>query len=133
MRIRELERRDIPAVEELHRASGFDYPLPDFFGGDFARVSVVVDEDDKVIQVIAAKKTVEMYLLMDGAWRNPRWRLQALMQGHEEMRLKLIESGYTDVNCWLPPEVEKSFGRRLERIFKWIPSRWKSYSRKLKD
>ena len=130
MRVRELEKRDLPVLEQWHRESGFDYPLPDLFSPSFARVLVVVDDNDVPVQALAAKNTIEMYMLMDKGWRNPRWRLEALMQGHEDMRSWLHENGHEDVNCWLPPEVEKSFGRRLEKLFYWIPARWKSYSRK---
>jgi hypothetical protein len=133
VKIRKLEERDLPRLRELHRESGFDYPLPDFLAPEFERVTVVVDENDVPVQMTAARKTVEIYAIVDPNWRNPRWRLDALLQSHEEMRQGLLESGYEDVHAWLPPEVEKSFGRRLVGIFGWIPSRWKSYSRRLKD
>lgn len=131
MKIRNLEAKDIPFLETWHREAGFDYPLPDLTDPVFAEVTVLVDSMDRPVLAIAAKKTVELYLLMDGHWKNPRWRLEGLMQAHEDMRQRLFQHGVDDVNCFLPPEVEKSFGRKLQRIFHWIPGRWKHYSRRL--
>lgn len=133
MRVRDLEERDLETLKKWHRENGFDYPFPDLFAPEFERVSVVEDENGELVLTLPAKRTIEMYCLMNKSWRSPRWRLEALMLAHEEMRLALLGKGYTDVNCWLPPEVERSFGRKLTRIFKWIPSRWKSFSRMLKD
>lgn len=129
MNIRPLKEIDKPFLERWHREAGFDYPLPDLSGPLFD-VLVVVDENDIPVQAIAAKKTAEMFLLLDPHWKNPRWRLEALMQGHEAMREKLHADGIDDVIAFLPPEVEKSFGRRLTKIFGWIPGRWKHYSRR---
>ncbi len=133
MRVRAFEKRDVPKVEQIFRDMGFDYEFPDLSDPIFERVSVLVDDDDSPVQVLAAKKTVEMYLLMDKDWANPRWRLEGFKRIHEEMRMALLDVGYADANAWLPPEVEKSFGRKLVRLFKWTRGRWQSYSRNLKD
>lgn len=138
MTIRDIRESDLPILKEWHSAAGFDYTFPEFFEDGklspiFASVRVEVDDDDRPIQVLAAKKTVEMYFLLDSTWRNPRWRLEAFSQLHEDMRGQLLAHDLEDVNAWLPPEVEKSFGRKLMRIFGWMPSRWKSYSRRLEN
>ncbi len=130
MRIRKLEERDLPYLRKWHEESGVDYEFPDLLAEPFTRVTVVVDEEDRPVQALAAKRTIEMYMLLDPTWRNPRWRLGALMQGHEEMRSWLEKHGWPEVNAFLPPQVEKSFGRRLEKIFHWIPGRWRHYSRR---
>lgn len=130
LRVRELEPRDIPRIKELHALSGFDYELPDLLSNEFERVTVVVDENDVPQMWIAARRSIELFLGLDPQWRNPRWRLDALMLGHEDMRAELEWRGWKDVVAFLPPEVEKSFGRRLERLFYWAKGRWQHYSRR---
>ena len=131
--IRDLRPDDIPILKRWHEESGFDYPFPELEKKDFEALRVLVDEADRPVQFVAARKTVEIYLLIDPNWRNPRWRLDGVMQVHEDVRSILESKGIQDVHAWLPPEFEKSFGRRLQRIFGWVPARWKSYSRKVRQ
>jgi hypothetical protein len=148
--VRELRKSDIPFLKRWHTESGFDYPFPEIKAmtwwrvmlrdllmrcltllcGEFARVSVVTDENNLPVMAAPAKKTIEMYLLCDKDWGTPRQRLMALQLGHEEMRVWLSGHGFCDVNAWLPPEIEKAFGKRLQYIFGWKKSRWNSYSRR---
>ena len=135
MRTRDLEERDIPVLERLHQDSGFDYPFPQFFvngklNSDFTHVQVLEDDDGTIINVMPGKKLIEMYFFLNPHWRNPRWRLEALRFAHEEMRKWLVLNGWPEVQCWPPPQVEKSFGKRLSTIFHWTKSRWQSYSRR---
>ena len=132
MRIRDLRPDDIPYIEQWHSESGFDYKLPDFDSPIFPVARVVVDEDDRPVQLVACRKTVEIFFLGDSEWRNPRWRLEALTQLHEDVRRELERLGYEDGHCWPPPQVEKSFGKRLSRLFGWVKSDWASYSRKVR-
>lgn len=129
MRIRNLESKDIPVLRRWHEESGFDYEFPDLT--KFEAVRVLVDENDVPIQAAAARKTVECYLLLDSTWRNPRWRLEGFRQLHEDTCRQLEHKGYTDLHCWLPPQIERSFGRKLQNLFGWIKSHWSSYSRPL--
>lgn len=97
--------------------------------GDFARVPVVVDEHDAPVMSFPAKRTIEMYMLCERNWETPRVRLFAMEIGHEEMRKWLAAHGWSDANCWLPPAIERAFGKRLHFVFGWIKSTWNSYSR----
>lgn len=158
MTIRELRLEDMPTLEQWHAESGFDYPFPGLYEqphlfcawlqrlsrwlirlanriapGEFARVAVVVDEDGAPVLTVAARKTVEGFLMRDPNWGTPRRRLMSLQMAHEDMRRWLREHGYPSAEVALPPEVERAFGRRLEGIFGWTPGRWKRYSRSTRD
>ena len=117
----------------MHEESGFDYPFPDLKAKDFEEARVLVDEDGAIVDVVAARKTAEIYLWANPRWRNPRWRLDSIIEIHEDMRQRLEAKGYGEAHAVLPPEVERSFGRRLQRIFHWSPSRWRLYSRPVKE
>jgi hypothetical protein len=128
MQLRDFKPSDYEAVRELYQKQGFCYDLPDM--AEFMAVQVVVDETDTPFIILAARPTVEMFLIMDKEWATPRWRFEAFKLIHEAMRAKLFQAGITDAHCWLPPEIEKSFAKRLMRGFGWVMQLWPCYSRK---
>ena len=125
MTIRELRREDIPVLEEMFRRSGFEYEFPDLTGPEFEAIRVVVDENDAPLMAVAAKRTVELYLFC-GDFEHPAAKLHSIRMLHDSMKWALKQKGYTEVNAFLPPQVEKSFGRRLMRTFGWMRN-WHSY------
>lgn len=128
MKIRKYEAKDEARVRELHASSGFDYPLPDFSSSEFAEVLVVADDEDRLVQLVAARKVTEVYFVGDPQWRTPRWRLDALLGIHQRMQETLQAMGYRDVVAFLPPQIAKSFGRRLKGMG-WIAGRWRHFSK----
>jgi hypothetical protein len=135
--VRKLRESDIPVLKELHERRGFGYSFPDLWdyklnriSQEFADVQVRVDEEDRPVIAVACRKTVEAYLWMDEQWRTPRWRMAALVEIHEAVRVRLVELGVRDIHAWLPPEVCKAFGKRLRQVFGWLPSRWQCWSRR---
>lgn len=128
MKIRPYKIEDEARVRELHQASGFDYPLPDFSSSEFAEVMVVADEDDRLVQLVAARKTVEIYFIGDPHWRTPAWRLDAIRGLHNMMQSVLILLGYREATAYLAPQVAKAFGRRL-REMDWVQGKWKHFTK----
>jgi len=127
--VRPYRASDEPILRAIHKAQGFDYEFPDL--GRFEGVLVSTDENDSPIQAIAARKTVEMYFLGDPNYRTPRWRMAHFAALHEEMHKFLLDRGYTDVLAFIPPEIVKSFGKRLQRTFGWVPGRWQHFCKYL--
>jgi hypothetical protein len=127
MQLRDFKPSDYEAVKELYQKQGFEYELPDMAA--FMAIQVVVDDSDKPVMVLAARPTVEMFLILDKDWETPRWRFEAFKIIHEAMREKLQRAGITDAHCWLPPEIEKSFAKRLMRQFNWVQQLWNCYCR----
>lgn len=124
MKVREVRPDDIPRLKEIYQQQGLPYDFPDLDAAQFLVKQVVVDGDDRAVLGVACRQTVELYLLIDSTWNTPRWRLEAFKAIHESVRLELVGKGIEDAHCWLPPQVSKSFGRRLQsfgyRVNKWL-------------
>jgi len=127
--IRDFRPDDIPALKRIHAAQGHSYPFPDL--EKFVGVVVAVDENDVPVQAIACRKTVEVYFLGDPHWKTPGWRLETFRRLHLAAHDLMLRLGYTDAHCWVPPAVEKAFGRRLQMIFGWKKSVWQCFSKEL--
>ena len=81
MKVRALMASDIPALEEMAKASGF--PYPELTGKPLEAFRVVVGEDDKPIMAAAAKRLVELYLFCGSG--GPFMKLEALRLLHADM------------------------------------------------
>lgn len=127
--IRDYKPSDEMVLRALHAAQGHSYPFPDI--NSFVGVLVATDENDVPVMAVAARKTVEIYMLGDPNWRTPAWRMRMFSDLHNAMHAAIKALGFTDSHCWLPPSVEKAFGRRLERDFGWIKEKWNSWCRYL--
>lgn len=128
MRIRGIRPEDINELRAIHQRMGFGYPFPDLAIKDIGMV--LVDEQDKPVQAALVVPIGEAYFLMNPDWRGPRERFDAFVDLHEAMRQEVQSRGYAWVQADLPPEVEKSFGRRLLNLG-WIKSAWHTYARKV--
>lgn len=121
--VRTLRQSDLPILREFADQSG--YPYPDPTGTNIETVLVIADEDDYPVMVCAAERIVQLYLWVDPARRAPV-KFAALAALHRQMRPLLRRRGYTEANAFLPPGLEKAFGRRLQRTFGWCAN-WVSY------
>jgi hypothetical protein len=125
--IREYQPSDEPVLRALHEAQGHPYPFPDLSHEQFVGIMVATDENDVPVQAIAARKTVEVYMLGDPNWRTPAWRYRVFAQLHIAIHKTVKAQGFTDAHAWLPPRVCKAFGKRLKRDFGWVSSAWQSF------
>lgn len=129
--VREYRPSDEPILRALHEAQGHPYPFPDLNHAEFVGILVATDEDDIPVQALAARKTVELFMLGDPKWRTPAWRFNVFAPLHQAMWRAMLALGYTDAHAWLPPSVAKAFGSRLRRSFGWKPSQWQSFCKYL--
>lgn len=130
MNVRPLVPADIPTLKRWHEESGFDYDFPDLLSKEFV-CWVLADDHDQPVQAFAARKTVELYMLADLEWGTPRARLMALQVAHEHIRQELLKLGYGMAEVWLPPQVARSFGKRLVTLFGWRKNKWDSFCREI--
>lgn len=137
----------------MHQAQGFDYPFPlelDDPGtagiDDPIFLSKLVLETDgaptgrggadlvgprpRAVMASLLRLTAEVYLLHDPRAGTPRQRWQWLLALHRAAEQDAYDRGLADVHCWLPPQVQRPFGRRLLRLG-WEKQLWPSFSRKL--
>lgn len=129
MRVRELCGKDVERLRELHAASGFAYDFPDLNRREFTILRCLVDESDAVVQAVLVRNTCELFFIGDSLWRTPKWRFESFRLLHEHIRIACHDYGYTDAHAWIPPQLAKSFTRRLMRGFGWCLNPWACLSR----
>lgn len=130
MRVRELRASDLPALRAMHERAGFAYEFPELAMLEAA--AVVVDENDQPLMAAAAERIVQLYLFVEprtttSCALHPAARLHAIRLLHRALAEALRARGYREANAFLPPGIERSFGRRLMRTFGWIRN-WTSYA-----
>lgn len=125
MIVRQYKEQDFDRIKEMHEKSGLNYSLPpmDTF---FSRR--VVDSEDGVGMVSLLKLTAEAYLICDPNWRTPAWRMSALQGIDAVCNEDARQKGVLEAVAFIPPSIEKTFRRRLERMG-WNRNKpsWHSY------
>ena len=131
MRVRPLQQSDIPIIKTMYENAGLLYDLPEIDGPRMEAVLVVENEHDgSPLMVCGAERIVQVYLWTQDF--EPAAKLYAIHLLHEALPPLLLEKGYVEVDAFIPPEIEKSFGRRLLNNFGWTMNQWKSYNKRLK-
>jgi hypothetical protein len=123
MTTRALREDDIPALEAMAAAS--PYPYLDLRSPHIEACIVVVDEQDKPLTAAAAERIPQLYL-WSGELR-PALKLQAIRLLHSAMATELRKLGYHQADAFIPPAIAQSFGRRMERTFRWLKN-WPSWT-----
>jgi len=115
---------DIPALQRMAEASGFPYIDPQSLKVEI--VMVAVDDKDKPVAAAAAHRIVEIYAWMDQD-QHPALKLAELRDLQPAMVRELRAKGYAEAKAFIPPSICVSFGRRLERSFRWVKN-WPSFA-----
>lgn len=132
LRVRNLRDTDLPRLEALHRQQGYDYIFPDLSQPEFVAKQTIVDELDRPVVAVVARKTVELYLLCDSEYGTPGLRWMGIKAMHEEVSKELRGQGFTDAHAWIPPQIETQFTRRLKRMG-WTKAAWNCYARPINE
>ena len=128
MEIREYTDRDFYTIQEIHRASGLPVNcLPDFANPLFL-VKRVVENGSGIMVCGAIKLTGELYVLVDHSKGDPESRWEALKALTASGLLEASRMGIDDVTAFVPPEIEKSFAKRLLEL-QFVRSPWPSYTK----
>ena len=130
MLIRRYRPEDEPALRKMHQQQGFAYEFPEINDPIFLTKLVLEDGQGRPVMAVLARLTCELYLLAEPDVGAPRERLAAFLALHGMAEHDLGRRGLEDGTCWVPPKIEKSFGRRLARLG-WVRDPWASYSRKI--
>lgn len=127
MRNRPLEERDLPVLQAIYDRLPyrFDDGFPDFLSEEYEAAEVVVDTDDRPLMVVGAKRAVEMVMICDPS-RPVLVRIHGIAMLHAALRKMLRALGYREASSFIPPEIEKTHGRTMERRFGWQRA-WKGY------
>lgn len=128
VRIREYTPADLEALQRLHLAQGFAYDFPDLANPLFLTKLVATRTDETFVGAALVRLTAEAFLLLDPAVGAPadRWRVvQAL---NEAARRDAHARGLDDVHCWVPPQLERRFAKRLVQLG-WRRELWPCWSK----
>lgn len=131
MRVRDYEPGDLEFVKLWFQQQGFEYDLPDMDNENFIAKQTVLDDDDHPVMIVAARRTVELYLFGDKDFGTPGMRLEALKMMHGAIQKRLKALNVQDVHLWMPPQIVRSFGRRLMKMFGWKRPLWTDFSREV--
>lgn len=128
MHARPLRPSDIQILNSRADASGFPYPA---FDDPLVEAIVVIadDDDDLPITACVAKRLVELYMYPPEIDVSTIRIFTAIAFLHKTMADALRQIGYTSAEVYLPPQVSRIFGRRLERSFGWVRN-WQSWVKK---
>lgn len=138
LRIREYGEQDLESLRAIHARQGFSYAVPDLSNPLFVTKLVLSEADqnsknEKILGAALLRLTAEAYLLLDPKAGSPRDRWQALLALHAAARRDAWRRGLEDVHAWLPPGLEKKFGKRIERLG-WVrDDAWTPYCLRLTD
>lgn len=127
MKVRPMEQRDLSAIAEIHAQAGYAFPLPDFVSPLMETAQVITDDDGKVLMGAAAKRVPELFLFCaPGGALHPFVKIEAIKMLHEAVRNDLAPKGFIEGFAFIPPEIERAYGRHLRRSFGWEQA-WSAY------
>jgi len=115
----------------MHALQGFHYKFPDLgdpvFVGKWALEEADPSTGLRVNLAILARLTAEIYLLHDPMAGTPQERWLRFLKLHGAGEANLARMGLREVHAFLPPEVERAFGRRLVGLG-WYKEPWACYT-----
>jgi hypothetical protein len=128
--IREYSDADLHALQRIHQRQALDYVLPDVSHPLFTTRLVLEDQSGRAAMGLFVRLTGEAFLLLDPDQGTPREKWERLLALHQAAQHDARARGLEDVHAWLPPQLEKSFGRRLMQLG-WAKQLWPCYSYEL--
>ncbi len=143
MPIRQYTPTDFDTLQKIHARQGFGYPFPDLSDPIFLSKLVLEAESPKsagdpapaangshIVMASLARLTCEIYLLADPAAGTPRERYTRMLELHRAAESDLRARGLADAHAWLPPQIARRFGRRLETLGWLRDDAWTPYCRR---
>lgn len=130
MIVRNFEQSDSGRLTEIFSQQKIECELPDF--SIFPDLQVLADSKGVIRQGIGIRPLGEAYLFIDHGWENPALRFAAFKQLHESMAQQMREKGVFDIAAFVPPVMERSFGRRLMKDLDWFRPLWPCFAKDLR-
>ena len=129
MKTRDIVSDDLQTINNIYKDAGFGYDMPNLNAPLFVVKKAVEDDNGKVIGFSVCKITAEVYLFLDQK-NEPEVKVEAMKELNDEISKASYEIGLDQITCWIPPEIEKQFSKRLLQM-EWIKSRWPTWTRNL--
>jgi hypothetical protein len=123
MNVRPYQPEDEPILREIWERAAYGDEFPDNLSDYF----VVTDDGGCPIMAAGAKLIPEMTLICaPGGSTHALVKVRGLCLLHDQLRDTLAAKGYTEAIASVPPQLERSYGRHLQRHFRWLLS-WTTY------
>ena len=123
MNVRPFHPDDLSILREIYDRAEYGYPFPD----DLSEYWVVADDTGCPIMAAGAKMVPELTLICaPGGSTHALVKFKGISLLHEKLRDILVSKGYTEAIASVPPQLERSYGRHLQRHFHWLLS-WTTY------
>ena len=120
MIVRDLKDADIAVLREIYDRAKHDFSWPELMKQD--EVSVIVDDYDVPLMAACSKVIPEVTLICaPGGKLHALIKLEGIRLLHESLRDKLVRRGFTEALASVPADLEKNYGRHLQRHFGWEP------------
>jgi hypothetical protein len=129
LQLREYTENDLSALVSIHAERELPYAFPELKNRLFLS-KLILEKDSKIVAASLLRLTAEAYLLLDPGVGSPRERWRWLLLMHEAARGDAVRKGLDDVHCWVPPDMGRAFGKRINALG-WRRERWDCYSRSL--
>ena len=130
MEIRAYKPADLEACKTLHAKQGFSYDFPNLEGPLYF-IKLVGEQDGQIVQAAFAHVEAQIYFLVDPTWGTPQQRHLAFLAMQDVgSELAYKPGGLDALQAFLPPSIEKSFGKRLT-AHGWKKAPWPCYFREL--
>jgi hypothetical protein len=128
--IRDIEATDNETIVGLYARTGLpENCRPDITDPLFI-IKKMVAKDGETFEAGFLKITGELYLLIDHQLSTPEDRWEALQRLCAEGLAQAARMGLAQVSCWIPPQIEQSFAKRLESLG-FEKSKWTCYTANL--
>ena len=126
--IRNASSSDFHTIQALHKAGGWDFPLPNL-SSPLIITNKVVEGPEGIIGCSFLQLTAEAVLLLDPAL-DPRQKFSTIQQLNDAICLEAWQLGLDDLNARTSPEITKRFSKRLLQLG-WKQARpgWSAWSR----
>ena len=121
--------REATSGEEVGREVARRNSLAETSCGEIPLTRAHSHATPRIVMAVLLRLTAEAYLLHDAHAGTPRQRWQNLLALHEAARQDAAARGLDDIQAFLPPQVARSFGRRLARLG-WRTDPWPCFSRR---
>jgi hypothetical protein len=114
-------------MRQFYAQSGLEFEMPDLSSPMIEAAELVVDERGEVIMAAVAQRTLEIYLLSPAGQLHPMVKMEGIRLLHGAIRDTIASKGYKEGFAFIPPSIEKAYGRHLRKWFGWEKT-WPAYS-----
>jgi len=135
--IRDFNEDDLEKAHAIHTANGLhENCFPNLIirtaeGKDEANALFITrsvyEHDGKPAMMAFLKITAEIFLLVDHEMGTPEERWTWMQEFNAYIRHEAWKRGLEQLTCWIPPEIEESFAKRLTEMG-YVKSPWTSWT-----